>query len=161
MSIYSHICHVWLYSGPQGGFTARPFFVQFFGPPHIGAPKGPKKWPKGIRNGPPKRRHRPELFWVAKRTPKERQNGHQELTKAPKMAPRGAKMRLKGGQICPTNSFKARRVFETAPGPVKCRQKGPNKAPISTQNGLQNHTHCQTFSCINLELVLAPVGDPK
>ena len=59
-------------------------------------------------------------------------------------------MRLKGGQICRTNSFKARRVFETAPGPVLCRQKGPKGVPKWTQNGVPKRMHFQTFSCINL-----------
>ena len=70
-------------------------------------------------------------------------------------------MRLKRGQICPTNSFKAKRVFGTAPGPILWRQKGPKRVPKWTQNGVQNRTHFQTFSCINLGPLLAPVGDPK
>ena len=70
-------------------------------------------------------------------------------------------MRLKGGQICATNSFKARRVFETAPGPVLCRQKGPKRFPKWTQNGVQKRIHFQTFLCINLGPLLAPFGDPK
>jgi hypothetical protein len=145
----------------RAGSRRAPFLCSFLVHHTLVHQRGPKKWPKGTRHGPPKRRQRPELFWVAKRTPKEHQNEHQELTKAPKMAPRGAKMRLKGGQICPTNSFKARRVFETAPGPVLCRQKGPKRDPKGTQNGVQKRSHFQTLSCSNLGPLLAPVGDPK
>ena len=107
--IYSAVLHDCTHIfRPAGRVHSAPFFVQLFGPPHIDAPKGPQKWSKGTKNGFQKRRQRPELFWAATRTPKGNQNRHPELTEAPNMVPRGAKMRLKGAQICPTNYFKAR-----------------------------------------------------
>ena len=145
----------------RAGSRRAPFLCSFLVHHTSVRQRGSKKRAKGTQNGPLKRRQHPELFWDAKRTPKGHQNGHPELTKAPNMAPRGAKMRLKGGQICATNSFKARRVFETAPGPVLCRQKGPKRVPKWTQNGVQKRIHFQTFSCINLGPLLAPFGDPK
>ena len=120
---------VCVYSGPQGGFTARPFFVQFLVHHTLVRQRGPKKWPKGTQNGAQKRRQRPKLFWVANRIPKREPKGIPRAHKGPKMAPRGAKMMLKGSQICPTNSFKARRVFETAPRHILWSRKGPKMNP--------------------------------
>ena len=161
--IWSCRDHIWsIYiQARRAGSRRAPFLCSFLVHHTLVRQRGSKKWAKGTQNGPLKRRQHPELFWDAKRTPKGHQNGHPELTKAPNMAPRGAKMRLKGGQICTTNSFKARRVFETAPGPVLCRHKGPKRVPKWTHNGVQKRIHFQTFSCINLGHPLAPVGNPK
>ena len=126
--------HVYIQTRRAGSRRA-PFLRSFLVHHTLVRQRGSKKWTKGTQNGPLKRRQHPELFWVAKRTPKGHQNGHPELTKAPNMAPSGADMRLKGTQICPTKSLKERRVFETAPGPVLCRQKGSKRGPKGTQNG--------------------------
>ena len=113
----------------RAGSRRAPFLYSFLVHHTLVRQRGSKKWAKGIQNGPLKRRQHPELFWDAKRTPKGHQNGHPELTKAPNMAPRGAKMRLKGGQICPTNSFKARDSSRTQFMAPKGSQKGPKMDP--------------------------------
>ena len=146
---------------PAGRVHGAPLFCAGFWSTTHWCAKGVPKMAKRDTKCIPKTQTASGAVLGCQRTSKGYQNGHQEHTKTPNMAPRGARMRLKGAQICPTNSLKERCVFETALGPVLCRQKGPKRVPISIQNGLQNRTHCQTFSCINLELVLAPVGDPK
>ena len=136
--------YIYIYSGPQGGFTARPFFFDAFWNTTLwtqrvtesGAVLGCKKAPK--------------------REPKWTPRAH----KGPQYGSKGCQDGLKGGQICPTNSFKARRVFETAPGPILWHQKGPKRVPKWIQNGVRNRAHFQTFSCSNLGSLLAPVGDP-
>ena len=128
VSIYGHM-YGHLYSGPQGGFTARPFFVQFFGPPHIGAPKGPQKMAKR------------DTKWISKtQTASGAVLGCQKDPKrAPKWTPRAHKGSQNGSKGCqdeaqgrpnlPHELFQSKTCIRDSSGTRFMSPKGSQKGP--------------------------------
>ena len=83
--------HIWIYiQAPQGGFTARPFFVQFFSPPHIGAQMGSQKMAKRETKWSPKTQTASGAVLGCKKAPK----------REPKWTPRAHKGSRYGSKGC-------------------------------------------------------------
>ena len=110
-----------------------------------------KERSKGTQNGAQKSRQSPGAVLGCKKAPKREPKWTPRAHKGPQYGSKGCQDGLKGGQICPTNSFKARRVFETAPGPILWRQKGPKMDPKWSPKP-------RTFSNLFVQQFGAPFG---
>ena len=155
MSIYGHnydrYDHI---QARRVGSRRAPFFVQSFSPPHIGAPMGSQKMAQRDTKWSPKTQTASEAVLGCKKDPKKGTKRNTQSSQGPQNGSKGCQNDAQGKPNLPHELFQSQTRIRDSSGTHFMEPKG-------SQKGLQNHTHFQTFSCINLGPVLAPVGDQK
>ena len=126
---YNIYIYIYIYSGPQGGFTARPFFVQFFSPPHIGAPKGSQKMAKRDTKWSPKTQTASGAVLGCKKAPKRGPKWTPRAHKGPQYGSKGCQDEAQGRPNLPHELFQSKTCIRDSSGTHFMAPKGSQKGP--------------------------------